>query len=97
MMKDDDDNLLKVVTAFSRDQEDKVYVQHRMAETREALCRELLDRAGWFYVAGNSKVMPGQVRQALVEAFDDRLGPGRGEEKVAEMEASGRYQTETWA
>ena len=30
---------LEVVTAFSRDQEDKVYVQHRMKETKEKLCR----------------------------------------------------------
>ena len=32
---------LDLVTAFSRDQEDKIYVQHRMAETgeREKLCR----------------------------------------------------------
>ena len=34
---------LDLVTAFSRDQEDKIYVQHRMAETgeREKLCRLL--------------------------------------------------------
>ena len=30
---------LEVVTAFSRDQEDKIYVQHRMKETKELLCR----------------------------------------------------------
>ena len=30
---------LEVVTAFSRDQEDKIYVQHRMKETKEKLCR----------------------------------------------------------
>ena len=29
----------EVVTAFSRDQEDKIYVQHRMKETKEKLCR----------------------------------------------------------
>ena len=30
---------LDLVTAFSRDQSDKVYVQHRMNESREKLCR----------------------------------------------------------
>ena len=30
---------LDLDTAFSRDQEDKIYVQHRMNESREKLCR----------------------------------------------------------
>ena len=30
---------LKLVTAFSRDQEDKIYVQHRMKETSDQLRR----------------------------------------------------------
>ena len=30
---------LDLVTAFSRDQEDKIYVQHRMAEDKEKLAR----------------------------------------------------------
>ena len=30
---------LNLVTAFSRDQEDKIYVQHRMNESKEKLCR----------------------------------------------------------
>merc|ERR1711994_983170 len=72
---------VQVVTAFSRDQEDKVYVQHRMEQHAS------------FYVAGNSKNMPTAVRQALVSAIDGRLGEGKGEEVVANMEASGRYQT----
>jgi len=88
---------VEVVTAFSRDQEDKVYVQHRMEQHAPLLAELVVDQNASFYVAGNSKSMPTAVRQALVSAIDGRLGEGKGEEVVAGMEASGRYQTETWS
>jgi len=88
---------VEVVTAFSRDQEDKVYVQHRMEERAEQLADAVLDRGAAFLVAGNSKQMPAAVRAALVAALAARLGEEQGEQYVAAMEAGGRYQTETWA
>jgi len=88
---------VEVVTAFSRDQEDKVYVQHRMEQHASLLAELVVDQNASFYVAGNSKNMPTAVRQALVSAIDGRLGEGKGEVMVAGMEASGRYQTETWS
>ena len=33
---------------------------------------------GWFYVAGNSKFMPSQVREALVESLQLRLVLDKG-------------------
>ena len=45
----------------------------------------------------NSKNMPTAVREALVAALTVRLGEGKGEEFVANMESSGKYQTETWS
>ena len=92
---------VELVTAFSRDQEDKVYVQHRMAEKQEVLCKYILEMKGWFFIAGNSKSMPSQVREALVSALATQLGDTSGQEMaeqvVERMEAEGRYQTETWA
>jgi len=88
---------LKLVTAFSRDQEDKIYVQHRMKETSEQLRSFILDQSGWMYVAGSSKNMPTQVRKALVAALADKLGDEEAEKYVEMMEKTGRYQTETWS
>ena len=87
---------VEVVTAFSRDQEDKVYVQHKMAEKQEMICKYILDMGGWFFIAGNSKNMPSQVREALVSALATKLGE-MAEQFVEKMEAQGKYQTETWA
>jgi len=90
---------LELITAFSRDQEDKIYVQHRMRETQNSsLIRSLiLEKNAWVYVAGSSKNMPGQVRKAIVSALSDSLGEDAAEEYVEKMENVGRYQTETWS
>ena len=81
----------------SRDQEDKVYVQHRLEQNANLLAELVVDQGASFYVAGNSKNMPTAVREALVAALTVRLGEGKGEEFVASMESSGKYQTETWS
>ena len=52
---------VSVLTAFSRDQEDKVYVQHVMDSNRQLLRQLVLEQQGIFFVAGNSKFMPSQV------------------------------------
>ena len=85
------------MTAFSRDQEEKVYVQHRMEQKADLLAELVVDQGASFYVAGNSKNMPTAVRETLVAALTARLGEGKGQEFVARMESSGKYQTETWS
>jgi len=95
-----DNKFLHLVTAFSRDQEDKIYVQHRIEENHELLCDLILKNNGWFYVAGNSKNMPTQVKDALVSAIASEHGLGNLEEAkkhVEKMEINSKYQTETWA
>jgi len=86
-----------VLTAFSRDQEDKIYVQHVMDNNRQKIRELILEKSGSFFVAGNSKSMPTQVREALVAALAETLGQDEAENFVEKMEMNGRYQTETWS
>jgi len=51
--------------AFSRDQEHKVYVQHRMLEQAKELW-SWLQGGAWFYVCGDAKRMAKDVHQALI-------------------------------
>ncbi|XP_059612042.1 NADPH-dependent diflavin oxidoreductase 1 [Phlebotomus argentipes] len=81
--------LLKLITAFSRDQEEKIYVQHRIKESGELLRNLLINQQGYFFVAGSSKNMPQSVKEALSEVI--------GEDNVQQMLTSGRYQEETWS
>ncbi len=52
--------------AFSRDQDHKIYVQHRMMEQASELWRWLQDGA-YFYVCGDAKHMAKGVHQALID------------------------------
>ncbi|KAK7895815.1 hypothetical protein WMY93_021140 [Mugilogobius chulae] len=90
---------LTLFTAFSRDQENKVYVQHRISENAELLMDLITNKNAYFYIAGNAKEMPNSVRDAVKGVFQ-RRGPVSAEEAeqmVAAMEQSGRLQSETWS
>uniref|UniRef100_A0A493TT20 Oxidoreductase FAD/NAD(P)-binding domain-containing protein n=1 Tax=Anas platyrhynchos platyrhynchos TaxID=8840 RepID=A0A493TT20_ANAPP len=58
---------LTLFTAFSRDQEEKVYVQHRIQENRRLVWELLTSRSAHVYLAGNFPV-PCRVRPALLHS-----------------------------
>jgi len=59
-------DLYKFTTAWSRDQEHKVYVQHRMAEFGAEIW-EWLERGAYFYVCGDKQYMAKDVHRTLIE------------------------------
>ncbi|XP_045702066.1 NADPH-dependent diflavin oxidoreductase 1 isoform X1 [Phyllostomus hastatus] len=90
---------LTLVAAFSREQEQKVYVQHRLRE-RGPLVWELLDRQGaCFYLAGHAKYMPADVSAALTSIFQEEGGLSGPDAAtyLAQLQRTLRFQTETWA
>nr|XP_045015660.1 NADPH-dependent diflavin oxidoreductase 1 isoform X1 [Jaculus jaculus] len=90
---------LTLVTAFSREQEQKVYVQHRLRELG-ALVWELLNlRGAFFYLAGNAKYMPTDVAEALISVFQEYGGLSNSDAAayLANLQRTLRFQTETWA
>lgn len=90
---------LILFTAFSRDQEDKIYVQHRVKEQAKLLWDLIANKNAFFYIAGNAKQMPTAVCDALKEAFQTEGGvsASEAEEMLVAMEKSSRFQSETWA
>ncbi|XP_023371965.1 NADPH-dependent diflavin oxidoreductase 1 isoform X1 [Otolemur garnettii] len=90
---------LTLVTAFSREQEQKVYVQHRLREVGP-LVWELLDHQGaYFYLAGNAKNMPADISEALISIFQEEGGLSSPDAAayLARLQRALRFQTETWA
>ncbi|XP_073908844.1 NADPH-dependent diflavin oxidoreductase 1 isoform X6 [Castor canadensis] len=90
---------LTLVTAFSREQKQKVYVQHRLRE-QGPLIWELLDHDGaYFYLAGNAKYIPSDVMEALTAIFrkDGGLSEPDAAAYLARLQRTLRFQTETWA
>ncbi|KAI1095767.1 riboflavin synthase domain-like protein [Rostrohypoxylon terebratum] len=67
--KDDWEDLrIKVLTAFSRDQEKKIYVQDRIRENAHLIC-EFVQRKCVICICGSSGKMPEAVRAALYDAM----------------------------
>ncbi|XP_055323259.1 NADPH-dependent diflavin oxidoreductase 1 [Sitodiplosis mosellana] len=90
LLKMEEEKLLKLFTAFSRDQDDKIYVQHRISEQSEWLREKIIHQNGFFLLAGNAKNMPAAVKKAFSDALNDP-------DYVQTIISSGRYQEETWA
>ncbi|KAJ8715777.1 hypothetical protein PYW07_010259 [Mythimna separata] len=95
MVKEDK---ISLYCAFSRDQEDKVYVQHKIAEHSERLMK-LITKGAYIYISGNAKNMPDNVRDAFIEDVLSKTGGHSVEEAksmLKDMEDTGRLQVEAW-
>jgi len=84
--------------AFSRDQEEKVYAQHRIEQDPELLYDYLENKGGSFYLCGPAGGMPAQMRKAVVDVFAKcgNMSQEEADEKVTEMQINGRYNVEVW-
>lgn len=94
---------LQVLTAFSRDQQHKIYVQDRIRENKSLFFRLLHDQSGSVFICGSSGRMPQAIREALIECFQQEDSPSgpkytreQAEQYLIEMEKIGRYKQETW-
>ena len=63
----EDGILSSLHTAFSRDQVEKVYVQHKMKKNGEMIAKALLKENGYFYVCGDGAKMAIDVERALLD------------------------------
>lgn len=94
---------VKVLTAWSRDQKEKVYVQDVIRKEAEMIWRLLVEGGGSVFVCGSSGKMPVGVRKAIIDAIEEvgktldyNFRRDRAEEEVVRMETEGRYWQETW-
>ncbi len=89
--------MTRLDTAFSRDQDEKVYVQHRMREHAKELFAWLEDGAH-FYVCGDAKRMAKDVDAALHEVV--QTGGGHTVEQAMEyvnaLKNQKRYQRDVY-
>ncbi|OMP68793.1 hypothetical protein BV900_28585, partial [Agrobacterium tumefaciens] len=83
--------------AFSRDTDQKVYVQHRMLEKSKDLYQWLQDGA-CVYVCGDEKQMAHDVHSALGAILEREggMGPEEAAEYLALMQQEKRYQRDVY-
>ncbi|CAN5616259.1 sulfite reductase subunit alpha [soil metagenome] len=84
--------LARLDTAFSRDGEGKVYVQHRMAEAGAELF-QWLEAGASFFVCGDARRMAADVDQALRAVVQEQGNMSASEAKayVSALASNGRY------
>lgn len=89
--------LTKMDVAFSRDTEEKVYVQHRMLEHSKELF-EWLQEGAVVYICGDKKNMAQDVHNTLIEIIEKESGMSRekAEEYLADMQQQKRYQRDVY-
>jgi sulfite reductase (NADPH) flavoprotein alpha-component len=89
--------LTKIDLAFSRDQEEKIYVQHRIAEQANELWN-WIQRGAHIYVCGDESRMARDVHQALLDVVKDKGGytEDEAEDYLVQLRKDGRYQKDVY-
>ncbi|KAI3462527.1 hypothetical protein Pfo_019190 [Paulownia fortunei] len=84
--------------AFSRDQPQKVYVQHKMQEQSTKIW-SLLTQGAAVYVAGSANKMPSDVLSAFEEIVSTESGVPREAALrwIRTLEKAGKYHVEAWS
>lgn len=88
----------ELVTAFSREGPQKVYVQHRMKEYAAEI-NSLLQQKAYFYVCGDAANMAREVNTILAEiiASQRNVPTSKSEDIVKQMRSSNTYQEDVWS
>lgn len=89
---------LTLMTAFSRDQWHKFYVQQRLRQDDpqgEKILHHLVQAGGHLYIAGGAK-MARAVKDEIVELLDPHLG-GKATQFLAQLQRAGRFRVEAWS
>lgn len=83
--------------AFSRDQAQKIYVQHRLLEQAQEVY-EWLQQGAVIYVCGDEKAMAKDVHEALLQIIEQQGNISREEavETLGQYQQQKRYQRDVY-
>ena len=90
-------HLSRLDVAFSRDQPEKVYVQHKLSEHASDVWA-WLEKGAHFYVCGDASRMAKDVHQTLLDivASQGAMSAERAEQYVAALKKDKRYQRDVY-
>ncbi len=89
--------LTNLDVAFSRDQEEKIYVQHRLKQKSKEVF-EWLQNGSYFYVCGDMKKMAKDVKETLLQIIETegKLSKEAAAEYFNNLKKSHRYQEDVY-
>jgi len=90
--------LTNLHNAFSRDQKEKIYCQHRIAENSEMIYDYIYNQKGYYLLCGPGGPPVQACRKALEDALVKHGGqtPEQATEYITQMQIEGRYNEEVW-
>jgi sulfite reductase (NADPH) flavoprotein alpha-component len=88
---------LQIDCAFSRDQPEKIYVQHRMLEKSRTIW-EWLSEGAYLFVCGDASQMAKDVDKTLhmIVAKEGRLSMSEAKEYIKSLKHTNRYQRDVY-
>lgn len=91
--------VMKLRTAFSRDQAHKVYVTHLLEEDMDLLWNVIGENKGHFYICGDAKNMATDVRNILLKVLQSKgnMSESEATQYIKKMEAQKRYSADVWS
>jgi len=94
-----EDEVLTLHTAFSRDQEKKVYVTDRLREHMDNLWHLIGKKGAHVYICGDAKMMAKDVRNIILETIKTggEMSAEDAEKYVKKMEQQKRYSADVWS
>lgn len=98
LMQFKNQGVLTLHTAFSRDQEQKVYVQHLLDQNHDEIW-EVLNNNGHLYICGDAKNMAREVNAAIVKVLINKgdMDTASAEAYIKRLQAKGRYSADVWS
>lgn len=96
-----DKDTLSVYPAFSRDQEQKIYVQDLMKENSKEIYQLVHEGDAHIFIAGSSKRMPEDVLETIRQIIEQHANTNGDTKEYSnkfmnQLELSKRIQMETW-
>lgn len=90
-------HLQKMDVAFSRDQDDKIYVQHKLLENQQEIFNWLEDGA-YFYLCGDMKSMAKDVNKTLLDIIKTQGGISseKAQEYLKKLKREKRFQQDVY-
>ncbi|KAE8416386.1 hypothetical protein BDV36DRAFT_284532 [Aspergillus pseudocaelatus] len=97
LTESDPRNRLRVIVAFSRETEKKVYIQHKLHESA-VLVNQLVDQGTYIYICGDGARIAREVKAELGHIIAEQRGMAREEEDrvIKSIKDQGRYQKDIW-
>ncbi|XP_041920136.1 P450 (cytochrome) oxidoreductase b isoform X1 [Alosa sapidissima] len=91
--------LTKLNVAFSRDQDQKVYVQHLIKNNKEEIWNQVHSQSAHIYICGDARNMARDVQAAFYDIAEELGGMTHAQatDYVKKLMTKGRYSQDVWS